>query len=534
MELHKTNGVAEPEAFKPDQSSNDKVIELSKQSVENGNGNHMKRHKQREEKQNKAREIYRILMDNFYLFDDGRFHLISKKNIEKYSVFDTNQISYYTDAIHQFTAVKRAVLKDADDFIEDVDDVIGIELKRFKETSRQFNEVGFDPTGKRNIINTFPKQFNTVYVGDKEKPEEFHFPKTKHFLLEVLCSGDEELYGYLMKYIAHALQKPEEKPKVMLIFKSIEEGTGKGTFGELLQLIFGKIAYPVKNPKSIFKYGDILMRTYWLIFDEFNSLIDPESQDHLKHLITEPIISGRKIYGAEVPIHSVHRLIATTNTDKMTKTSKTSRRFVFFNVNPIQRDATEYFTELRQAWEDGELNELVGYLTALDIGDFVPYSDKCRPKNAELDEQKTKTFEGLDKLLFHMADTGKIPRFTIDDKGKENVDEVFYPIDGTHLAGKLIQKILTSHLTKQYHVYDNDKHWDFKTIRHFLETAGIKYRRTTVNRDTVRGYDFPDFLTFRDLVRKYLGLSDKYEWTISYEELLEEIQDGFCQKVTPK
>ena len=91
-----------------------------------------------------------------------------------------------------------------------------------------------------------------MYVGDEKEPEEFHFPKTKHFLLDILCSGDEELYGYLMKYIAHALQKPEEKPKVMLIFKSIEEGTGKGTFGELLQLIFGKIAYPVKNPKSIF------------------------------------------------------------------------------------------------------------------------------------------------------------------------------------------------------------------------------------------------------------------------------------------
>jgi hypothetical protein len=46
----------------------------------------------------------------------------------------------------------------------------------------------------------------------------------KAFLLELISVGNQESYDYLIRYLAHALQFPEEKPEVMIILKG---GQGK-------------------------------------------------------------------------------------------------------------------------------------------------------------------------------------------------------------------------------------------------------------------------------------------------------------------
>ena len=89
------NGAAIPKPFKPSEDSADKVMELSKQANKNGNGNHMKRHKQPQKKEPKAAILAQILKNHFYLFDDGDYHLIQKEHINKYAKFDINHINFF-------------------------------------------------------------------------------------------------------------------------------------------------------------------------------------------------------------------------------------------------------------------------------------------------------------------------------------------------------------------------------------------------------------------------------------------------------
>ena len=93
-----------------------------------------------------------------------------------------------------------------------------------------YNGLDFDPKGTPdNVLNLWrpeavaPVEGNWEIIGD--------------YLLKVLSGGDDEKYQYLLKYLAHAIQRPEEKPQIMLVLYG-GQGTGKGTFIRLLEAIW--------------------------------------------------------------------------------------------------------------------------------------------------------------------------------------------------------------------------------------------------------------------------------------------------------
>jgi len=45
----------------------------------------------------------------------------------------------------------------------------------------------------------------------------------------VFCDGNQEHYEFSMSWLAHMLQKPDEKCPVSIVIRSTREGTGKNT-----------------------------------------------------------------------------------------------------------------------------------------------------------------------------------------------------------------------------------------------------------------------------------------------------------------
>jgi hypothetical protein len=70
------------------------------------------------------------------------------------------------------------------------------------------------------------------------------------YLLTVICDGNRSLYEYVLRFIAHMLQHPEEKPGVMLIMLG-GQGTGKGTFFRLLNAIWPRTFLQVSEVNHV-------------------------------------------------------------------------------------------------------------------------------------------------------------------------------------------------------------------------------------------------------------------------------------------
>ena len=71
------------------------------------------------------------------------------------------------------------------------------------------------------------------------KPTQGDWSRIRTHLYEVICDGDIELFEYLLDYVAHMLQRPEEKPGVMVVLLG-SQGTGKGLFFQILQRVWGR------------------------------------------------------------------------------------------------------------------------------------------------------------------------------------------------------------------------------------------------------------------------------------------------------
>ncbi|WP_228828654.1 hypothetical protein, partial [Nocardia cyriacigeorgica] len=86
-----------------------------------------------------------------------------------------------------------------------------------------------------------PDDVFNLYEGLALEPIEGDCTVYLNHLLQVVCAGNEEACQYLIQWMAHIIQKPDEKPSVAIVMKSVP-GTGKGTTVKPLLQILGQYA----------------------------------------------------------------------------------------------------------------------------------------------------------------------------------------------------------------------------------------------------------------------------------------------------
>jgi len=150
----------------------------------------------------------------------------------------------------------------------------------------------------RLAFHPIPQPADTLnlWVPHTAVPAQGVWTVIENYLLEVICDGDLALFDYLIKFLAHALQHPEEKPGIMIVLIGAE-GVGKGFLVRLLEALWGATTLQVSDIAAItgnFNAG--LERAFWVALDECMFKGDKKSQDRMKSLVTEPAIQVEQKY----------------------------------------------------------------------------------------------------------------------------------------------------------------------------------------------------------------------------------------------
>jgi hypothetical protein len=120
-----------------------------------------------------------------------------------------------------------------------------------------YDAVAFSP------LPTPPGTLN-YWTGSPVTPVAGDWTPIKGFLLSVICDGDMGLYRYLVMFLAHMLQKPEEKPGIMTVLLG-GQGTGKGTFFELLRAIWPRTTLQVSDVGNVIgQFNAAIERNLWI------------------------------------------------------------------------------------------------------------------------------------------------------------------------------------------------------------------------------------------------------------------------------
>jgi hypothetical protein len=347
----------------------------------------------------------------------------------------------------------------------------------------------------RLAFHPIPQPLDTLnlWVPHTVEPIQGCWTVIEDYLVDVICDGDLALFDYLVRFLAHALQHPEEKPGIMTVLIG-DEGVGKGFLVRLLEALWGATTLQVSDIAAITgNFNAALQRAFWVALDECMFKGDKKSQDRMKSLVTEPTIQVEQKYEPSRTIESFHRFIACTNHAQWGQIRSDDRRYLFVKVSDCHKQDTSYFGQLSSALNDGvTVPGLAHYLVNLDITNFNP---RNKPQTAEGFEQKRRSLSGFARYWYEVLDKGSF------DLGGDH-----YPAGSLSYEEELF---VSSHtLARKYkdynHIAERYESIQAKTIREEIKVL-CPSADTRKRQDNKRGILFPKIEVARKEFEIFIG-----------------------------
>jgi hypothetical protein len=192
-----------------------------------------------------------------------------------------------------------------------------------------------------------------LWHGMTAVPKQGNWITLSQYIEHVLCSSDRDVYNYLIHYLAHMLQKPEEKPGVMIVMLG-GQGIGKGTLETILRKMFAATTLMVSDVDSVVgRFNSCLERAYIVFMDEALFKGDRKSSDRLKNFVTAKHIQIEAKHQPERSIESFHRFFAASNSQHFANTEYDDRRFFFLKVSEQFKGNHTYWKTLYTAAKVG-------------------------------------------------------------------------------------------------------------------------------------------------------------------------------------
>jgi Family of unknown function (DUF5906) len=290
--------------------------------------------------------------------------------------------------------------------------------------------VTFDPSYKFDPKTMRSGAYNT-WRGFAMEPKQGDCHLFIDYVRNIICSGNEQHYHWLMCWIAQIFQQPHIKLGTSLVLKGIK-GIGKSylalTLGRLMNGFpkerKQKIYMPIDNRNSIFgNHNDHLEKLILLCLEEAIWAGDKAHESTLKHVITGDtlFINPKNLPGRSVK--SYIRSIIIGNADWIVPASYDERRFFVLNVSSDHKDDEKYFNDL----DDHMLH--AGGLGAL-MHELMNWKIDVNLRTAlvteALIEQKTESMTGVEQWWFNLLVKGNLPFVHHDERGYLVVKEKLY------------------------------------------------------------------------------------------------------------
>ena len=251
--------------------------------------------------------------------------------------------------------------------------------------------IGYYPNGIGQPKNTY-----NTFVNFPIKPLYGDYSLILSHVTDVLCGGDATTSSYVLDYLAHIFQKPNIKPTVAILLKSVE-GTGKGTLFKLLKKMLGVNAIQQNGHYQITGRFNSVIAEKLLVFGDEVDFTSRAIFDRLKGIISESEISLEYKGLEPISIRNYARFIFAANHDWTITAGERERRFLILEPSDCKVGDRTYWMDLHKTIEDNGANFFLDYLLKRDITNFDPYN---APVTKALIEEKLRAMSDVQQFLF--------------------------------------------------------------------------------------------------------------------------------------
>lgn len=224
-----------------------------------------------------------------------------------------------------------------------------------------------------NLFNGYNNKIKSLYNIDKKDKILQPF----NDLLFSICGENEYYMDYFIKYLAHMIQKPNEKIPICFILKG-KQGTGKNVLLTAISNIIGKEYYITSSkPDDFFgNYAEGFYRKLLVNMNECEGKDTFDFEGKIKSFITEDTININPKYIRPTEIRNVARIIITTNKSNPIPIDVKSidRRFVVYQNSEKYLDKKYNSIFWDKLVNHFNCNEFIAclydYLNSIDINNY--------------------------------------------------------------------------------------------------------------------------------------------------------------------
>lgn len=220
-----------------------------------------------------------------------------------------------------------------------------------------------------------------------------------------IANGDEEVFQYLLAWMADVIQRPRELPGVAVVLRG-KQGTGKGVVATEFGKLFGKHFKHLAHGKHLTgNFNNHLKDALFVFADEAFWGGKKESEGALKALITEERLTiegkGQDQYFVKNHMH----LIMASNNEWVVPASFEERRFLILDVSEKRQQDHEYFAAIREQMDNGGREALLYLLENLDLSSI---NLRKIPKTKALLDTKLLSMPPVQKFWYSRLQAGTV------------------------------------------------------------------------------------------------------------------------------
>jgi len=205
-----------------------------------------------------------------------------------------------------------------------------------------------------------------------EVKEEVIQPFLNH-IHDVIANKNEEIYKYILVWIASILQKPNFKTGVALVILG-NQGTGKNVFTNVICKLMARYANEnVTSIESVVgKFNAILENKKLLVLNELQSIDCNKylNSDALKSIITDRRININQKNEPERMCENVANFIMVSNNNIPIKIESTDRRYMVTETSDEKRGDYDYFDKLCDSFTPEFYENLFTFFMMLDVKNY--------------------------------------------------------------------------------------------------------------------------------------------------------------------
>lgn len=292
---------------------------------------------------------------------------------------------------------------------------------------RYDNGFTFDPKDNsvREVFGgtTHTTQFN-MWRGWPIEAEQGDWSPLREHIFEILSGGDSEVFDYIMRWAAWAVQNPDKQAETALVFSG-KQGVGKGLFGRTMYKLFGAHGRQIASSQRLTdRFNKRLGNCALLFADEVFGGNDKQANSTLKALITEPTfeLEGKGL-DSFVMTNMLHIVMA-SNEDWVVPASMDDRRFFICRIDAEPRER-DYYSRIFECLEnDGGHAAFLYELMHMELGDWHP---REMPRTAGLQDQIELSERPVNAAIRRYLQQGWIPG-THESYRRSSPNKLLYPV----------------------------------------------------------------------------------------------------------